>query len=145
MCLEDKDVLKKEKMLRNWTKWNEVASFLVNYFQHLFKVHHGCFWYWEIKVFSEITKKISIWYSKTQKRSQKSIRSIAVGLIFFSIWVFFHEHSRFTGQQGKGEGISLTPLYHFHPLHRHLDISWAITAVLYTYLFCYYTSVRRSP
>ena len=22
--------------------------------------------------------------------------------IFFSIWVFFHEHSRFTGQQGKG-------------------------------------------
>ena len=23
---------------------------------------------------------------------------------FFSIWVFFHEHSRFTGQQGKGEG-----------------------------------------
>ena len=29
---------------------------------------------------------------------------------------------------GKGEGISLTPLYHFHPLHRHLDISWATTA-----------------
>ena len=25
-------------------------------------------------------------------------------------------------------GISLTPLYQFHPLHRHLDISWAITA-----------------
>ena len=48
--------------------------------------------------------------------------------LFFSIWVFFHEHSRFTGQQGKGEGIYLTPLYHFHPLHRHLDISRAITA-----------------
>ena len=48
--------------------------------------------------------------------------------IFFSIWVFFHKHSRFTGQQGKGEGIYLTPLYHFHPLHRHLDISRAITA-----------------
>ena len=31
--------------------------------------------------------------------------------IFFSIWVFFHKHSRFTGQQGKGEGISLTLLY----------------------------------
>ena len=45
---------------------------------------------------------------------------------FFSIWVFFHEHSRFTGQQGKGEGIFLTPLYHFQPLHRHLDISRAI-------------------
>ena len=23
---------------------------------------------------------------------------------------------------------SLTPHYHFHPLHRHLDISWVITA-----------------
>ena len=40
--------------------------------------------------------------------------------------VFFHEHSRFTGQQGKGEGINLTPLYHFHPLDRHLNISQAI-------------------
>ena len=47
---------------------------------------------------------------------------------FFSIWVFFHEHSRFTGQQGKGEGIYLTPLYHFHQLHGHLGISRAITA-----------------
>ena len=26
------------------------------------------------------------------------------------------------------EGISITPHYHFHPLHRHLDISRAITA-----------------
>ena len=48
--------------------------------------------------------------------------------VFFSIWVFFHEHSRMTGLQGKGEGISLTPHYHFHPLHRQLDISRAITA-----------------
>ena len=51
-----------------------------------------------------------------------------VFFFFFSIWVFFHEHSRFTGQQGKGEGIYLTPLCHFHPLHRHLDISRAIAA-----------------
>ena len=49
-------------------------------------------------------------------------------LIFFSIWVFFHNHSRTTGLQGKEEGISLTLHYHFHPLHRHLDISQAITA-----------------
>ena len=48
-------------------------------------------------------------------------------LCFFSIWVFFHEHSRSTGLQGKGEGTSLTPHYYFHPLHRHLDISQAIT------------------
>ena len=48
--------------------------------------------------------------------------------IFFSIWVCFHEHSQFTGQQGKGEGIYLTPLYHFHPLHGRLDITRAINA-----------------
>ena len=47
---------------------------------------------------------------------------------FFSIWVFFRNHSRSTGLQGKREGISLTPHYHFNPLHRHLDISRAITA-----------------
>ena len=48
-------------------------------------------------------------------------------ILVFAIWGFFYEHSRFTAQQGKGEAISLTPLYHFHPLHRHLDISWANT------------------
>ena len=48
--------------------------------------------------------------------------------IFFSIWDFFHEHSWITGLQEKREGISLTPNYHFHPLHRHLHISRAITA-----------------
>ena len=47
---------------------------------------------------------------------------------FIYMWVFFHEHSRIAGLQGKGEGISFTPHYYFHPLHRHLDISWAITA-----------------
>ena len=49
-------------------------------------------------------------------------------IFFFSLWVFFHEHSRFTGQQEKEEGIFLTPLYHFQPFHRHLDIDCAITA-----------------
>ena len=47
---------------------------------------------------------------------------------FFTIWVFIHKHSQITGPQGKGEGISLTPYYHFHLLHRHLNISQAITA-----------------
>ena len=47
---------------------------------------------------------------------------------FSSILVFFHNHSWITGLQRKGEGISLTPHYHFHQVHRHLDISQAITA-----------------
>ena len=49
-------------------------------------------------------------------------------LFSFSICVFFHGHSRFTRQQGKGEVISLTPLYYFHPLHRNLDNGGAIIA-----------------
>ena len=48
--------------------------------------------------------------------------------LFFSLWVFFREHSRFTGLQGKGEGISLTPHYHFHLLQGHLDVSMTIPA-----------------
>ena len=71
------------------------------------------------------------WFSKVLfvNVDQLHLRCFSViNVFFFSIWVFFHEHSRFTGQQGKGEGIYLTPLYHFHPLHGHLDISRAITA-----------------
>ena len=48
--------------------------------------------------------------------------------LYYFYLVFVNEHSRITGLQGKGEGISLTPHYYFHPLHRHLDISRAITA-----------------
>ena len=63
--------------------------------------------------------------------SQVKATSITVVFLFFLfflfIWVFFHEYSQITGLQGKGETISLTPHYHFQPLHRHLDISQAIT------------------
>ena len=41
---------------------------------------------------------------------------------------FFHEHSRFTGQQGKEEANSLIPLYHFHSIHKHFITNWTITA-----------------
>ena len=68
-----------------------------------------------------------------QNPTQKFRQSLIVfekprTLSFFSIRVFFHVHSRFTGQQGKAEAVYLTPLYHFHPLHRHLDLSRAITS-----------------
>ena len=49
--------------------------------------------------------------------------------VFFFYLDFLTQTFTITGQQGKGEAISSTPLYHFHPLHRHLDISQAITAV----------------
>ena len=58
------------------------------------------------------------------------LETIITEATFFSIWISFHEHSRFIGQQGNGEAISLTTLYHFHPLRRHLghlEIILAIT------------------
>ena len=61
-------------------------------------------------------------------KQRKSIIHKRFWKISFSIWVFFHEHYRFTGQQGKREGIYLTFLNHFHLLHRHVNISRAITA-----------------
>ena len=39
---------------------------------------------------------------------------------------FSFTHSRITDLQGNGEGLFLTPHYHFHLLHRHLDINLAI-------------------
>ena len=54
----------------------------------------------------------------------------------FKVLLFFDEHSRFTGPQGKGETISVTPFGHSAPPHRHLDISQAIAAdILYIILF----------
>ena len=64
-------------------------------------------------------------YSFLNQFQQLSIVYIRKVFFFFHLGSF-HEHSRITGLQGKG--ISLTPHNHFHPLHRHVDISQAITA-----------------
>ena len=49
-------------------------------------------------------------------------------VVFFFYLGFLSRTSQFTGQQVKREAISLIPHYHFHPLHRHLDIIRVITA-----------------
>ena len=59
---------------------------------------------------------------------KKMETSTVIYIYFVSIGVFSHDHSRIAGLQGKGEDISVTPHYHFHLLHKHLDISRAITA-----------------
>ena len=46
---------------------------------------------------------------------------------FLSGFPFMNIHESQNCREGGG-GISLTPRYHFHPLHRHLHISWVITA-----------------
>ena len=70
--------------------------------------------------------RIILFRRKNMFRFQ-DIQVLVISTIF-SIWVFFHEHSRITGLQEKGKSISLTLHFHFHPLHRHLDISRPITA-----------------
>ena len=69
----------------------------------------------------------NIFNISTQTEEIETTVNLNKGFLF-SIWVFCHDHSRITGLQGKAERISLTPHYHFHPLHGHLDISRAITA-----------------
>ena len=41
------------------------------------------------------------------------LTNLGKSCFFFSIWVFFHENARLTGQQGNGEAIFSTRLYHF--------------------------------
>ena len=56
------------------------------------------------------------------------VSAILLDVRFFSIWVFFHKYSRNTGLRGKGNGISLTRHYHYHPLNRHSGLTRAIIA-----------------
>ena len=60
----------------------------------------------------------------TTKERTFTIYSI---LFFLSGFSFTNDHDS-QRQPGKGKAISLISLYHFYPLHRHLDISRAITA-----------------
>ena len=48
-------------------------------------------------------------------------------VIFFFYLSFLSQTFTIHRTAGEGEGICLTPLYHFHPLHRHLDIRRAIS------------------
>ena len=89
------------------------------------KRHRGIFFYYFV------SKKKFIQHRSLKNNSVRTNNFSFVfsqPFFFFSIRVFFLDHSRNTGLQGEGEGISLTSHYHFHPLHRHLDISRAITA-----------------
>ena len=90
------------------------------------RLHHKkwlwqCSWHCFVSAFLEEIQIIVIsifcfWKSEPQN------------IINLFIYFFFLSGFSITGQQGKGEGIYLTPLYHFHPLHRDSDISRAITA-----------------
>ena len=85
----------------------------------------------ESKVDSENQKNLV--KSFLQRSKVIYTRNVSAWTFHFIIFFFFFFLSGFSfttihESQGKGEGISLTPHYHFHPLHRHLDLSRAITA-----------------
>ena len=65
------------------------------------------------RFFMELKKEYynlaSFWSSGKCYRDKTSLRKDFVEKSFFSIWVFFHNHSQITGVQRKEEGISLTP------------------------------------
>ena len=94
-----------------------------NEFYYLYLRLYNAVWWFSVQYccYCRITKSTTRWLTIG---ICKSLRVRRVNYkYFFSIWFFFHKHSRFTGQQGKWQGIYLTPFYHFLSLHRHLDIS----------------------
>ena len=54
--------------------------------------------------------------TNTKRRFQRKVFASRDIHFFFTVRVFFHEHCRLTGQQGRGECHLFIPLYHFHPL-----------------------------
>ena len=55
------------------------------------------------------------------------IVSIILNFIYFFYLGFLSRKFTIHRTAGEGESIYLAPLYHFHLLHRHLDISRTIT------------------
>ena len=94
----------------NWVQWSSFLPTKHNLLSLLFRV------------WVEVNFPMKSWI--TYFLSKSLLKSLAEVFFFFSIWVFFCVHSRFTGQQGQGEAIKLIPLYHFQPASqtlRHLD------------------------
>ena len=65
-----------------------------------------------------------IWCEFKWINDPEIIRKPVVFDLSFLSWIFTIHKT----EGGEGKAISLTPLYHFYPLHRDLDISPVITA-----------------
>ena len=66
-----------------------------------------------VNLFSRMPILIFFFYVE-QFSQMKEFLKLHVNKIwcFFSIWVFFHKHSWFTGQQWIGDAVSLSPFHH---------------------------------
>ena len=95
-------------------------------FQNLSWIYSFDTHWWKIWVFEKLILLINMRNIVCIFVWRKEVLIFSLTRFFICISAFLLEHSRFAGQQGR-EAISLTPLYHFHPLHRHLDIIQVIT------------------
>ena len=97
-------------------KVNDFLRYLKKYFMETFKIFIiRCHKVWKKNVFP------MFWFSSFSRKTERK-------LLFFSVSVFFHEHSRISGKKENGEAIFNSSSYHFHPLQRYLGISRTITA-----------------
>ena len=144
----------------NFGKWKTTFySFIKSYSFHFFsfillefllirsavRERRGCFW-------TDVS--LSFFWNCVTPNCWTCCYYFAFLKNFLSGFSFRNIHdSQNSRGRGGGRGIYLTPLYHFHPLHRHLDISQAITAEssplpivsswtwtgnLWFYCFCFY-------
>ena len=114
-----------QKKLRMWTIFTQCTLSKVVLFSY--RIELVCIFLMQKKLLliTEFSRKISSVFlifpeNRYSGRNQEDFFCLG----FLSRTFTIH---RAAGEEG-GRVISLTLLYHFHPLHRHLDISRAITA-----------------
>ena len=99
-------------------RFNRIYRFYVLVF-HSWYIYSICYYYPESMLFvitridyiANLYNTCSYYSSMiVQKNSTQGGNS---SLDFFPTWVYFHKHSRITGLQRNGEGISLARHYHF--------------------------------
>ena len=93
----------------------------------LLRLYWSTLLFWISKSIISFSKTFTL-VLKTPVFISEIFNDLYIYIYLFSTWVFFHDYLRITGLQRKGEGISLAPHCHSHPLYRHLDISRVITA-----------------
>ena len=88
-----------------------------------------CYWQKAPQTFFKVMDFLLLSFRLLACQSNSILTSKDRHTLVFFMCVFFHQYSRFTGQQGKGEGIYLTSLYPLPPASETLrHISRAITA-----------------
>ena len=90
-------------------------------------LHQKC-WFWKIVTAFTVTVFRNSGCKCFSERLISIFTPLALRGFFFSDLGFLPQPFTNHRTEREGEGISLTPHFHFHPLQRHLDINQAITA-----------------